>query len=65
MGLQLLRLLLRRRGKIPLRKIVCLISHVSWTVPPLMFGAGDSRNPYDETIELLDEIAVDFIVNLV
>ena len=30
-----------------------------------MFGAGDSRNPYDETIELLDEIAVDFIINLV
>lgn len=34
-------------------------------VPPLMFGAGDNSNPYDETIDLLDDIVVEFVANMV
>jgi hypothetical protein len=34
-------------------------------VPMMMHGFGDNINPYDETIELVDEIVKEFIANMV
>lgn len=44
---------------------VCRVSHVFVSVRCMMYGFGDDQNPYSESVDMLEDLVVEYITEMV